>query len=83
MKKLRVQSGLSAKSLALTIGVAVSTYREWENCRAVSGQPYKKISVVLNLSVSELLGFEDYSKTEIITRLNLIRKALNDVQTLL
>ncbi len=56
LKKYRSLSGLSIVDCAGKVGVSQSTYRDWENGRSISGEPYVKIAKVLGVSLSELFG---------------------------
>lgn len=46
---------LSAREVASRVGVSVSTYRDWENGRAIKGEPYTKLAEVLGVHVLEVL----------------------------
>lgn len=59
LKHLRLRTGLSAEAMAKKIEISSSTYREWENGRAITGMPYKKLASALGVSIGHL--FEDYS----------------------
>src|SRR5215210_2393081 len=54
LRRLRMRSGKTASQVAREIGVPVSTYRDWENGRAIKGEPYLEISRSLNISINEL-----------------------------
>ncbi len=58
MKRLRKEKNLTAKEMASKLGVAQSTYREWEFGRGLKFPPLLKISQVLAISVTELLSGE-------------------------
>lgn len=53
--RIRQQRGLTAKAVARAIGVAESTYRQWENGKGRKLPPFQKLSEVLSISVTELL----------------------------
>lgn len=56
IKFRREELELKVKEVAQYIGVAESTYREWENGRRIQGEPYLKISEILHISIGDLLG---------------------------
>ncbi|MDR3608290.1 MAG: helix-turn-helix transcriptional regulator [Oligoflexia bacterium] len=59
LRTLRERRGLSVRAVAETIGVPMSTYREWENGRAVQGtRSYAPLAQVLQVSIHELLTGE-------------------------
>ncbi len=58
MKRLRTDKNLSAKSMARSIDVAESTYREWESGKGLKLPPCQKISQMLGISVTELITGE-------------------------
>ena len=66
IKSRREEQNLKVKEVAQAIGVAESTYREWENGRKIQGEPYLKISQVLHISIGDLLGV---SKREVLQEL--------------
>lgn len=54
--RLRKAKGLKVSEVAKLIGVAPSTYREWEYGRAISGEPYMKLKEILGVSLEELIS---------------------------
>lgn len=83
LRGLREQCGLSAGQVADAIGIAVSTYREWENGRAITGHPYFKIAMALGVSVYQLLGIEDQRRDEISSRLDGIERLTREIRNIL
>lgn len=55
LMRLRTNKNLSQAELARLIGVSSSTYREWELGRDIQGEPYMKLSEILEVSLTELL----------------------------
>lgn len=80
LARLRLENGLTAKSVAEAIGVPVTTYREWEYGRAIRGEPYQKLAQLFNVSLCELLTGEHNSPHSIETE---IRKVIAELQALL
>lgn len=59
LRKLRERKNLSPREVAERIKVPVSTYREWENGRAIQGTAvYAPLAELLSVSVRELLTGE-------------------------
>ncbi len=56
LKSLRRKSKKSVAECAEKIGVSPSTYRDWEQGRSITGEPYLKIAQNFNVSLSELFG---------------------------
>jgi transcriptional regulator with XRE-family HTH domain len=55
LRHLRKARGLTMKEFANKIGVPQSTYRDWEYGGTISGQPYIRMALILNVSLYELL----------------------------
>lgn len=80
LRKIRENKMFSAEHIAASIGVASSTYREWENGRAISGQPYKKLAAALGVSVYEILGLEDSHKQTILLKVEQLESLVRDLR---
>ncbi len=59
LKNRREELGVKVKDVAQYVGVAESTYRDWENGRSIQGEPYKELAEILNLSIGQLLGIDE------------------------
>lgn len=57
LRRLRQRLDKSAAQVAKELGIAASTYRDWELGRAITGQPYVELAKVLDVSIQDL--FED------------------------
>lgn len=55
LRRFRIERGLSIEEVAKRIEVSSSTYREWENGRAIRGEPYIKIRDLFGVTLEELL----------------------------
>jgi transcriptional regulator with XRE-family HTH domain len=80
LKRLRQKRSLPSQAVASAVGVSVSTYREWENGRAISGEPYAALAKVLNSSVHEILGLSDNRIIEISDSLKQIERLVNEIK---
>lgn len=84
LKQLRHENKLSAKAVAEELGVAESTYRDWEYGRAISGEPYLALARIFKVSLSELLSSEITPEAvHILERLRKIEKLVTEIKTLL
>lgn len=81
IKSLRLEKGFTIKDVSQEIGVAVTTYREWENGRAVSGFRYLKLAQLYNITVYELLGFQHHNSTYFNEQLLKIEDILKEIKT--
>lgn len=66
LRQLRNKQDLSASEVAYALGVSVSTYREWENGRAIRGEPYSQLAKILQVSLSELLTGESMEISKVL-----------------
>ncbi len=83
LRMLRTRAGLSAESLAQAIQVSPSTYREWENGRAITGLPYKKLSASLGVSIEGLFDDHPNKFSEIIKAIDEIDSSVKKIRSLL
>jgi transcriptional regulator with XRE-family HTH domain len=75
LEKFRKNKNLTLREMAMRINVPVSTYRNWEYGRNIKGEPYLKITKVLNISLNELFGIEPFkSSEEIMKKLKIIKQ---------
>jgi transcriptional regulator with XRE-family HTH domain len=83
-KRLRIfreLKKLSQKEVSDFISVPVSTYRDWEYGREISGEPYLKLAEVYGVSLADILGIESSKKKkELLEALENLKKATNDVE---
>lgn len=83
LKRLRKQTHLTAKEVAHRLGVATSTYREWEMGRAIRGEPYPALCEVLNVSLHELLlGERSPDQQTIMSEIDAIEARLQALRRL-
>lgn len=80
LKRLREEQGLSPKVMAEKLEVSVSTYRDWEYGRKITGEPYVKISEVLNIGLSELFGKKPSEYSEFKMAIHKLKEALNQLE---
>ncbi len=80
LRRLRQERKLAAAEMARMIGVAPTTYREWEKGRGLMIPPFLKISQVLAVSVTELLSGEEPKLREHLQRLEEIEKLAHEAR---
>lgn len=80
LKRLRTKRNLSASELAKLIGVAQSTYSDWENGKGLRIPPYQSISQVLAISVTELITGELPSIESTLKELESLEKRLREIR---
>ncbi len=81
MKKRRVELKLLPKDVALRTGVSVSTYREWENGRKISGEPYVKLASALSMNINDLLGIENTNVQNFAQNLDLLEEQVKIIRS--
>ncbi|MNJ96839.1 transcriptional repressor DicA [compost metagenome] len=55
LQTLRLKQGLSQKQVADQLGIAASTYRDWEYGKQIKGEPYLDLAGVFQVSLTELM----------------------------
>jgi transcriptional regulator with XRE-family HTH domain len=76
LRYYRNKKKLTVKEMAAAIEVPITTYREWENGRSVSGEPYEKIAEVLDISLLELITGESSNPNKILQQVDDIQERL-------
>lgn len=56
LRRFRVERGLSIEDVSRSLNISSSTYREWENGRAIRGEPYIKMRDLFQVSLEELMS---------------------------
>lgn len=59
LRTRREELGIKVKDIAQHVGVAESTYRDWENGRSIQGEPYQELAEILDISLGKLLGVDE------------------------
>lgn len=80
LERIRKEKNLTAKAMAQLINVPESTYREWEKGRGMKHPPFKKISHVLAISVTELVVGEKPDLQDVLDRIIGIEKMVADLR---
>src|ERR1700679_3386462 len=80
LERLRRERGLTAKAMAKLVGVAESTYREWEYGRGLKLPPFQKFSQVLAISVTEIMTGQKPDWEELVEELEVIEKRINELK---
>lgn len=70
LRKLRTQKGLTQKQVSEFIGIPASTYRDWEYGKQIKGEPYEKLAVVLDVTISQLITGRTLRSEELIKQLD-------------
>ena len=84
LKKLRTTAKLSIDEVAKSIEVAPTTYREWENGRAITGLLYKALAKTFDITVPHLFDEGPALKTtDIMEAVLNIDKAVKRIKELL
>lgn len=81
LKGFREAKGLSATKVAAYVGVSESTYRDWEQGRAIQGEPYAKLAEVLAVSLTELIVGEGHGKDWMFESLGEIERIVKTLRT--
>jgi transcriptional regulator with XRE-family HTH domain len=80
LKRLRQAKGWTMKSFARAIQVPISTYRDWEYGGAIQGQPYIKIALALEVSISELMTGEKNRDTKVLQLLEKLENLNREIK---
>lgn len=78
LKSWRLEKGVTVNEVASYVGVAPSTWREWENGRAISGLPYLKISQFFEVGLHEIFGIS-HTNQEILASLKEIEFGIKKI----
>jgi len=84
LKRFRKQRNLTVAEIARRIPVSESTYRDWENGRAIKGEPYVRLARVFDVSLNELFGespSEDTSSADAAAEIEAIQQLLNRLRS--
>lgn len=81
IQTLRVNKGLSQKAVAEKLGIAASTYRDWEYGKQIKGEPYLALAQVLQVSLTELMtGNTEVTTSKIMQDLREIQRIVESIQ---
>ena len=80
MKKRRAEINKKPSQIAKLVGVAESTYRDWENGRKIQGEPYHKIAQALEIDILTLLGIRKPSNEYINQQLSIIEESVKNIK---
>lgn len=76
LKFYRTRKKISLAEAARRIGVAESTYRDWEKGRLIQGEPYSAICKAFGISLQQIF----YCQDEQSSTPQLIEEAINILQ---
>lgn len=82
LKHLREKQGVSPTQMAKELKVSLSTYRDWEYGRKITGEPYLKIASVLGVGLNELLGNDTKHYKDIKETLHQIKISLKKLENI-
>lgn len=72
LRRLRLANGLTIQQIAKHLGVATSTYREWEYGRSIRGEPYAMLADIFDSTIYEILTGEKFNAGKIQVELDQI-----------
>jgi transcriptional regulator with XRE-family HTH domain len=79
LKQYRTSKGFTAVKVARKLGIAISTYRRWEEGAMISGEPYVKLANIFGVSLHELFGLET-SRKAILDDISEIERLLERIK---
>jgi putative transcriptional regulator len=77
LRNFRKDKGLTMKQVADRLGIASSTYRDWEYGRAILGEPYLQLAQIFEVSLKELMVGDKESPQHALDILREIESALD------
>lgn len=80
LKHFRELRGFSASEMARLIGVAQSTYSDWENGKGLRLPPFQQISQVLAISVTELVTGQRTATGELLSEIEFVEEKLHSIK---
>ena len=80
LREFRTRRGMTLKAVATAIGVAPSTYRDWEYGKAICGEPYVELARVFGVTLDELLTGESTPNQDPQHILMELEKKLDDLK---
>ena len=80
LREFRVAAHLTVRQIATALDVSPATYREWERGRAITGQPYVKLSQILSVSLSGIFGVDQGSRQHLIGLVDQAQKTLEQLK---
>lgn len=81
LQNFRLKSELTQKEVADRLGIASSTYRDWEYGKQIKGEPYLDLAEVFQVSLTELLtGSADTVHSQILEDLKEIERIVESIK---
>lgn len=80
LRRHRKKNNLTTAQVAQELGIAASTYREWEIGRQIRGEPYLRLARLFKISVAELLGGEDLGREQVLRDLQVIEELIGKIR---
>ncbi len=79
LKFYREKKGIKVKEMAALLNISISTYRDWEYGRSITGEPYMAMARVLEVSLEELLNGHKSTPDTLQKRLKDIQSQLKEL----
>jgi len=76
LKELRTIKGLTIKEVAKELNLSPSTYRDWELGTQITGEPYKKLAEIYNVSLNVLLDNDIKESDELLYQIDHVISSL-------
>ncbi len=83
LKQFRERRNLSVVEVAGAVGIAQSTYREWELGRPIRGLVYVRLAHVLGVSLNELFGVMEPAGHKVRECLTVVQELERKIQQML
>ena len=80
LNRLRLSRNLRVNEVAEFLGVASSTYRDWEYGRSIRGEPYVMLSELFEVSLEELMTGKKATPLAIQKELGRCEEALKNLK---
>lgn len=83
LKRLRTTKSLKVSDVARHLGIAQSTYREWEYGRVIQGEPYLALAELFEVSLYELLTGARPKYHQVLDRIAKVEQDLSECRKIL
>lgn len=80
LKRLRTKCGLSQTMTANFLNVPPTTYRDWENGKNITGEPYLKLADLFGVSLVEIITGESMKNSDLIRELDELQEHIKIIR---